>query len=34
MHGENPEYAEKVIREIVERWDELVGKTEDSQNDE
>ena len=34
MHGTNKEYAEKVIGEIIEHWDELVGKTEEPQNDE
>lgn len=34
MHGTNKEYADKVIREILEHWDETIGKEEDSQNDE
>lgn len=34
MHGTNQEYADKVIREVLENWDKTIGKEEDSQNDE
>lgn len=32
MHGTNKEHADKVIREVLEHWDELMNT--DSQNDE
>ena len=34
MQGENPEYADEVIKKVLEHWDEVVGRTEESQNDE